>query len=477
MKKDTRVSALFWSSADKIVTNGFALIISIILARLIAPSEYGVIATAQIFTVLLSLFVEPGMTSALIQKKDSDDLDFSTILTLNLLMGTGLYVILFMISGSIGEWFDLPQLCAVIRVLGLQILVCGYNSVQVAYVQKHMMFKKYFVCSITGAAIGAGIAVFMAYRGAGVWALVVYSLVKYSINALMVTLLFKIHFKLNFSRERFRIMFPFAGKMLLAKFIDQGYVEATQTIISKFYSATDLAFYNKGKSFPDLIINNLNTALASVLFPMFSNIQDNNYEFMNAVRNSIRMTTFICLPILTGMFACADSFISVVLTDKWIDCVPYLRLICCYYFWVPFSNVIWQSLKAAGKSNVILKLEIAKMILNITTLILFLFVFKSPIAVAISLVATYTISFVIENFAAVKHLNFEVKELICDFTPSFMLACVMGIIVLAVGKIGVPAILKLIIQVTVGTIIYGFTAAVLKFPQVKQLKALLAKRN
>lgn len=476
MKKASSVAALFWSSADKVITNGVALIISIILARLVEPSEYGIIATASIFTVILVLFVEPGMTSALIQKKDTDDLDYSTILSVNLVMGTVLYALLFTLSGVIANWFEIPVLSTVLKVLGLQILIGGYNSVQIAYVQRNMMFKRYFICSIVSAAVGGGIALALAYNDFGVWALVAYSMVRIAVNMVMVTLLFKIRFSLKFSKERFRLMFPFAGKMLLTKLIDQGYVEITQTIIGKVYSSTDLAFYNKGKSFPDLLISNLNLALGNVLFPFLSQRQEDYDAFKRSLRNSIRMTSFVCIPVMLGLMACAENFIEVLLTEKWLPSVPYMQLICFYYLWVPFSNVIWQSLKAIGKGNEVLKLEIIKVGLNSSTLIIFLLILDSPIAVALSVAVSYAISFFAECYVACKHLYIRKGEIFYDFIPSFVLATVMAGVVYLIGTLSLNIYIELIIQIIAGIAIYVVGAIFLRFPQVKIVLSLFNRK-
>ncbi len=477
MSAQKGVSVLLWSSADKVLTNGIALVISILLARMLAPSEYGVIATASIFTVLLSLFVEPGMTSGLIQKKNSDKLDYSTILVFNLFIGAALYLLLFAFADVIAGWFEIPVLAAVIRVMGLQIIVGGVNSVQIAYVQKNMMFKRYFICSIMSVIISATVALAMAYYGAGVWSLVAYNMVRQSVNTVMTFFVFNCRFGFRFSKERFSQMFPFAGKMLFAKFIDQGYVEFTQTIITKTYSATDLAFYNKGKSFPDLLINNLNSALASVMFPYFSGLQDDFERLKASLREAVRMTSFVCIPLMTGLIACADNFIEVVLTEKWMPSIPFLQLFCFYYIWIPFSNLIWQSLKGIGKSGIVLKLEIIKMSLNLVTLVFFLYMIHSPIAVAISIAVTYSLSFFAECFMAVRHLNYSIKEIFYDFAPSFILSAVMCALVMLVGKVPFPTYVCLVLQIAFGVVFYASAAFMLRFPQVKQIFSIIKKKK
>lgn len=475
MATNSTKSALFWASADKMVTNGFALIVSIILARLIAPSEFGTIATAMIFTVILSLFVEPGMTSALIQKKEPDEYDYSTILIFNLLAGACLYLLLFISSEIIARWFDLEELNAVLRVMGLQILLGGVNSVQIAYVQKNMMFKKYFTCSLTSAIVSASVAISLAYFGYGVWALVVNNILRSSILLFTVTFALKWQFVWRFRKDRFQEMFPFACKMLIAKFIDQGYVELTQTIISKLFSPTALAFYNRGKSFPDLLISNLNSALGNVLFPVFSNIQDNRKRLEYSITNAISMTSFVCFPLLFGLMACAHNFIIVLLTDKWTSCVHYLQLICLYYLWVPFSNIVWQSLKAIGLSNKVLQLEVIKVLLNITTLVGFIYMLNSPIAVALSLVVSYFISFIVEIIYVVRYLDIPFGVILKNFTPSLIISIIMGVLVFLAGQFVNSAIVGLCVQVGVGMFFYLFLAIILNMPQYKQIERLVKK--
>jgi O-antigen/teichoic acid export membrane protein len=393
-------------------------------------------------------------------------------------MGSLLYVLLFAFAPFIGEWFELPELCSVIRVLGLQIIIGGINSVQVAYVHKNMLFKRYCLCSLLSVIIGATVAVSMAYMGFGVWALVAYNLIKLAASLVLIFLLFKCCFGFGFSKQRFVEMFPFASKMLLTKFVDQGYVEVTQVIISKYYSAADLAFYNKGKSFPDLLINNLNTALGSVMFPYFSQLQDDSERFKASLRSSVKMTSFVCIPILAGLMACSENFVMVVLTEKWLGIVPFLRLFCIYYVWIPFSNVVWQSLKAIGKGNVVLRLEIIKVVLNVTTLVAFLWILKSPIAVALSIVLTYTISFFVECYMAKLHMDYRIKEIFADFLPSFLISALMGIAVYAVGKLIISStVVSLVIQIVVGVAFYVLAVILLRFPQVKAILSLVNKKK
>lgn len=469
--------ALLWSSMEKFITSGMSLVISIILARLIEPSEYGVIATASIFTILLSLFVEPGMTSALIQKKNSDNLDFSTMLSFNLVIGFCLYILLFSLSGVIGRWFELPVLSVVLKVLGVQIILGGVQSVQIAYVQRNMLFKRYFICSFSSVVVSSVVGVTMAYLGAGVWALVTYNLLKQVTNTILTFFLFNCRFGLRFSRKRCQQMLPFASRILFTKFIDQGYVEVTQAIISKVYSPTDLAFYNKGKSFPDLIISNLNSALSSVMFPLFSSMQDNFDEMKKSMRTAIKMTSYCCIPMMIGLLSCAENFIRVILTDSWINSVPFLQLCCFYYIWIPFSNIIRQSLKAIGNSSQVLLLEAVKTCMNISLLIVFLFFVKSPLAIVLSIATSYTLSFFVEWVIAFKYLQYSIKNILTDFMPSFVVSCIMGFVVFLIGKSNLPFLMELIIQITVGIMFYFAVTYVFKFPQVEQIKHMIHKKN
>jgi len=468
-------SALFWATIDKVLTNGFAFIISIVLARLIAPSEFGVVASAMIFTVMLSLFVEPGMTSSLIQKQKPEEIDYSTLFVFNLCAGVFLYLFLFISSPIIAQWLNLPILRNVLRVLGLQILIGSANSVQLSYVQKHMQFKNFFWCSFLSTVVAAVIAVLMAIAGYGVWALVANNILRSFILLVTVSYSFQWRFSFKFSRESFNEMFPFASKMLLTKFIDQGYVEATQTVITKMYSPTDLAFYNRGKSFPDIIINNLNSAIGNVLFPAFSQIQDDEKRLRESIVYSISMTSYICFPLLMGLLACAHNLIIVFLTSKWENSVVYLQIICIYYLWVPFSNIVWLSFKAIGASNRVLQLELIKITVNVLSLIFFIVILKTPIAIAISLACSYFISFVVESVYLVEYIGIRFSELLKSFFPSFLLSIIMGVTVSYIGTISTSSIVNLVVQIVVGIILYLLLSIIFNMPQLASLKSILQK--
>ncbi len=469
--------ALIWASSDKFFTNVIALIISIILARLIDPSEFGILATASIFTILLSLFVEPGMTSALIQKKNSDKLDFSTIQTFNLFFGIILYFALFFLSNPISSWFKMPILSLVIKILGLQIVIGGINSVQVAYVQKNMMFKKYLICSIVSITFSAVIAIFMAFKGYGVWALVTYNLLKQFLITVLTFFIFKCRFGFKFSKERFREMFPFASKILFSKFIDQGYVEFTQLITSKEFSTTDLAYYNKGKSFPELIMLSINNALSSVMFPYFSELQDDKESFSSSIRNFIQLTSYICIPMMIGLCACAKNFILVILNEKWVDSVPFLQLYCVYYLFIPFSNVVQQSLKALGNSIIPLFIQIFKFVISIVSLIVLLLLLKSPIAIALSVAISYSIAFIVESIIASKFLDYKIRSIFIDMGPSLIASCLMGLGVYLIGFLNLNLIVKLLIQVIFGIIFYLVFSVKFKFPQINYIKNMFFNKK
>ena len=441
MKKSQRgevVSSMVWAYIDKITTNGLSVIISIILARMIVPEHYGVIGLASIFIVLMDLFVEPGMTSALIQKKDSDEKDFSTILIFHFCLGIVLYAFLFFAAPFISRLYAEPILTVVIRVLALKLVFGGINSVIIAYVQKHMLFKKYCLVSFVGTFGGALLAIAIAYADGGIWALVAYNLVNPFFNVILSIIVLKWLPPIGFSFTRFKQMYSFGWKMLATKFVDQACVEISQMIIGKRYSITDLAFYNKGKTYPQLLVNNANQALANVLFPVFSRVQDDQEDLRMKLRSTVRTVSFVMFPLVIGLAACSENFIVALLTDKWVAAIPYLRWICVYYLWIPFSNVILQGLKALGRSDVILKMEGFKQVCNIVVMIIALIIIDSPLAIAISVAIGGMISFCMEIIVSIKVLGYKGSELINDVVPSFLLAIIMGVIVYSFNNFNFP---------------------------------------
>ena len=273
---DNKVVTLnfFWRFFERCGAQGVSFIVSIVLARLIAPEAYGMIALVTVFTTILQVFVDSGMANALIQKKDADDLDFSTVFYFNIVICILLYSVIFFAAPVIAKFYDQPELIAIVRVLCITVVISGVRNVQQAYVSRTMQFKRFFF-STTGGTIGAAvIGITMAYLGLGVWALVIQQIVNATIGTIILWITVKWRPKKMFSLQRLKVLFAFGWKLLVASLIDRVYNELRSLIIGKMYSSADLAYYNRGNQFPNIIVTNINTSIDSVLLPTMSAEQD-----------------------------------------------------------------------------------------------------------------------------------------------------------------------------------------------------------
>lgn len=327
MKNGNNVlSNLIWRFLERCGAQGVTLIVSIVLARLLDPSVYGTIALVMVLTTILQVFVDGGFATALIQKKDADELDFSTVFFFNLGTCIVLYIIVYLSAPVIAIFFGNAELISVIRVLSLIIVISGVKNVQQAYVSRNMLFKRFFFSTLGGTLGAAVVGIVMAYMGFGVWAMVFQTLFNTLVDTIILWITVKWRPQFIFSFSRLKELFSFGWKILIANIVATICGQLRQLVIGKKYSSSDLAFYNKGRQFPNLIVENINTSIDSVLFPTLSKEQDDYQRVSDMTRKSIRVSTYIMAPLMIGLFVCANSFVRVILTEKWMECVPFLRV-------------------------------------------------------------------------------------------------------------------------------------------------------
>ncbi len=471
MEKDSKskiMSSLFWKFAERIGAQGVNLIVSIVLARILAPEDYGAVALITIFIAICNVFIENGLSTALIQKKDADDLDFSSVFYCNILISTILYIIIFFTSPLIAKFYEIPELTALIRVLGISILIAGLKSVQNAYVSRKMIFKKFFISTSVGTIGSAFVGIWMAYHGYGVWALVTQQLFNTTVDTLMLWITVKWRPIWAFSIERLKKLFKFGWKMLCSALLDRIYNELYELVIGKIYNSESLAYYNKGNQFPSIVAENINGSISSVMLPALSNEQEDKEKVKRMMSRSMKLSSFILFPMMVGLAAVAEVFVILVLTDKWLQAVPLMQLLCFSYIFWPIHTVNLQAISAMGRSDIYLKLEVIKKVVGIVALLI-----SCPFGVtvmAIMKIITSIISIFINAYPNKKLLNYTLKEQFKDILPAFSISLVMGAIVFIMGKIiniaslsPIKLLLYLILQVGVGAVVYIGLAYVFKF--------------
>ncbi len=452
MSSTNVITNFFWRFLERCGAQGVTFIVSIVLARLLDPTVYGTVALVTIFTTIMQVFVDSGMGNALIQKKDADDLDFSSVFYFNMAMCSVLYLIMFFAAPFIASFYRMPELTAIVRVLSFVVVISGVKNVQQAYVSRHLMFKRFFFSTLGGTIGAAVIGIAMAYLGFGVWALVVQMLFNAAVDTTILWITVKWRPKKMFSFQRLKSLFSYGWKLLASSLIDTVYNDLRQLIIGKKYSSGDLAYYNQGKKFPQLIVTNINTSIDSVLLPTMSKAQDDMAAVRSMTRRAIKTSTFLMMPAMIGLAVCAEPLVQLILTEKWLPCVLFLRIFCITYAFYPIHTANLNAIKAMGRSDLFLKLEIIKKTVGIIAILITMWI--SVQAMAYSFLVTTILNQIINSWPNKKLLNYSYLEQVKDMMPQILLSLGMGAAIYAMSFLHLSASLTLLIQIPLGVLVY-----------------------
>lgn len=452
--------SLLWKLMERTGVQGVQFILQIILARLLTPNDYGIISLITIFIALANVFIQSGFNTALIQKKNTTEEDFSSVFYLSLLVAGILYIILFISSPYIAKFYGIKELIPVLRVLSIILFFGAINSIQNAVVSRTMKFRKLFTSSIFSAIISGVIGIILAYLGFGVWALVAQQIINQISITIILWFTLKWRPRLVFSIARIGSLFSYGWKLLVSSLIDTLYMNLRSLIVGKVYTSEMLAFYNRGDQFPQIIVSNINGSIQSVMLPTLSLEQDNKKRVKELVRRSIVTSSFLLFPLMIGLAVIAEPLIKILLTEKWLSCVPFMQIFCLTYALWPIHTANLQAINALGRSDIYLKLEIIKKIVGTTILIISMF--YGVYAIAIGGLLSGVISSFINSYPNLKLLDYSYKEQIKDIIPSLLLSIIMGGIVYSILFFNMSPYLTLIIQVLVGAIVYISLAKLFK---------------
>ena len=459
--KNKVILGLIWKLIEKTGAQGIQFIISIILARLLLPEEYGIIALITIFLNIANIFIQSGFSSAIIQKKEVDEVDCDSVFYFNLIISIIAYFILYMLSPIISDFYKNPILSSVLRVQSITLIIGGLNAIQNAIIQRKMQFKKLFIVSLVAIIIQGLVGIFMAYKNYGVWSLVISNLVGSIVTTIILWFITSWRPKLNFSIIRLKSMFKFGSRLLLSSLIDIIYNNLYSLIIGKKYDQEMLAYYNRGQNIPNILVTNINSSIDGVLFPALSTYQDDKKGMKMLVRRSIVTSSFIVFPIMFGLFAISKPLTIILLTDKWIDSVPFMELSCIMYAIWPIHTANLQAIKAMGRSDVFFKLEVIKKILGIVIIVITIpfGVYAMMIGCVInSILCTFI------NAYPNKHLlEYDYFQQIKDILPSLILSIAMSIIISCISIFDLSNFVIILLKMILGICVYVLGAWIFKF--------------
>lgn len=449
-------SNLLWRFMERSGAQIISFAVSIVLARVLMPQVYGLVSKVMVITSILLVFVDSGMANSLIQKKEPDDLDFSSVFFFNLGFCLLLYTGLFFCAPAIARLYNEAELTAIVRVLGLTVVVAGVKNVQQAYVSKTLQFRRFFFATLGGTLLSAAVGIGMALAGFGVWALVAKELVNVSVNTLILWLTVGWRPKAMFSFERLRSLLSYGWKLLASGLMDTVFNKLYQIFIGVFYTSSDLAFYDRGNSFPNLLTENINSSIDSVLLPVLSREQDDRERVREMTARAIKVSSFIMMPLMMGLGVCATPLVRLLLTEKWLPCVPYMQIFCFTYAFYPIHTANLNAIKAMGRSEIFLILQLIKNTIGIALLLatirfgVFVMALSQPL---LSIICQ-----LINAWPNRKLIGYSYPSQLLDMLPAMLITLLMGVCVFAVNFLPLGDLVKLLIQVPLGIAVYILAA-------------------
>lgn len=467
-------SNLIWRFAERCGAQIVQFIVSIVLARLLLPETFGTVALVLVIAQIFQVFVDSGLGNALIQKKDADDLDFSSVFWFNVVWCLFLYGLIFITSPIIAKFYNDTTLIPVIRVLCITVIISGLKNVQQAYVSRTMQFKKFFFATLGGTVASAFAGIGLAYGGFAIWAIVAQNLVNLTIDTLVLWITVEWRPRFIFSFERLKGLLSYGWKLLASALLDTVYGNLRQLVIGRMYTTSDLAFYNQGVKFPQIITSNINASIDSVLLPSMAQVQDDKALVKAMTRRAITVSTYLMAPMMIGLAFCANSVVTLILTDKWTPCVLYMRIFCITYMFYPIHTANLNAIKAIGRSDLFLKLECVKKIMGM--ILLLSTMWFGVEVMAYSMLISSLLSQLINTWPNRKLLSYGYLEQIRDILPNILLSIGMGLCVWLIGGIDMSLVLKLFVQILTGAVVYVSASYLFKIEPFIYLLGIIKSR-
>ena len=466
-------SSMLFKLTESVLTQGVSFCVSIVLARLLSPDDYGVLTILMVFIALSQVFVQSGLNTALIQRRDVDERDLSSAFYLSLLAAAALYALLFFLAPSIGAFYNMPQLAPVLRVLALILFPGAFLCVQNAVVARQMAFRTLMLSSLASTVLSGAVGVGMAAMGLGYWALVGQRLVSQA--ALTALLLWRVRWRPRrvFSWERARGLVGFGWKLLLSSLLETGYNNLRSAVIGKKFDAATLGYYDRGRQFPELVMNAVNGSIQGVMLPVLSEAQDEPLRLKAVMRRCVRVSSFLVLPMMAGLAAVSEPLVRLLLSDKWLPCVPFLQILCLDYAFYPIHTANLQALNAMGRSDVFLRLELVKKSYGLVILAVTVLCFHSVEAVAWGGVVSTLLAAFVNAWPNRRLLGYGYLEQMRDLLPPLALSAAMYAAVRAAGLLPLSDLPLLLAQVAVGVAVYAALASAIGLESLRYLTQML----
>lgn len=472
--KEKTVKGVMWSSLDRFSTQGIQFVFSILIARLLLPSDYGIVAMLGIFLAISQTFIDSGFSTALIRKIDRTEADYCTVFYFNIVVGLFFYGVLWFASPWIASFYNIPLLEDVTKILSLTFVFSSFSGIQNARLSIAIDFKTRAKISVIVAVLTGGVGLWMAYDGYGVWALVVQAVVSSLFRTVLLWLYVRWIPRLIFSWKSFRELFSFGSKLLASALLDTTYNNIYPLVIGKFFSSSTLGVFSRAESLAQYPSSNITNVLQGVTFPVLSSIQKEPERLSNAYKHFLRLSAFIVFPLMVGLAAVADPLIRIVLTDKWEGAIYLLQIICFSMMWYPIHAINLNLLQVKGRSDFFLKLEVIKKIQGVVILC-----FTIPlgiVAMCYGRIIGSLLSLVYNTYYTKRLIGYGYWAQMKDLLHILVHSLVMGVIVWLVVQGLESQWLQLFVGIVVGAAYYVVGAKLMKFAELDELIALVNKK-
>ena len=468
------IHGVAWNFTEKILVKVASFAISVILARLLSPSDYGLMGMLAIFMSISSVFIEGGLAKALIQRQGCQDIDYSTAFVTNVFLSLVIYAVLFLTAPLIAEFYEEPILIPLTRVLALTIILGSFNIVQRAKLMANVDFKSLAQINVMSILVTGAIGIYMAYEGYGVWALVGQSIG----STLFLIFIFPFYSKwkpsLRFSKESFSHLFGFGSKLMITGVYSVIFNNIATFCIGKVYKSAELGYYTRGSQFSDLISFTVNDVLGTVSFPVLSELQNDTDRLVAVYRKSLFVTAMVIFPVMVLCALLAYPLVLILLTEKWLPCVVLMQWLCLARMFTPLSALNMNILNAVGRSDLFMKLDFSKAPLTILILAITI-----PISVKAIVIGTFVDSFLcffINAYLPGRMFGYGAWKQIKDWRYILLSIVLMSLVVWGFMQLVENAWLQLLVGGSLGALVYVACCYFFKVIDEDMLRLLKIKR-
>ena len=470
--KQKAIRGILWKFLEKISTQCISIVVQIILARLLLPEDYGMIGYLMVFINISEVFLAQGFTTSLIQKKNADQLDFSTVFFANLVMSVLIYAVFFIIAPYVAIFYDEPKLTELMRVLSFMVIIGSFSAVHNAALSKQLEFKKSFLRGLANTVAYGIFGICFACLGFGVWALVYAKLIGAVVGAIVLWITVKWKPTFTFSFSRLNSLFRFSSRVLGTNLLNTIFNNINPLIIGKFYSSAALGQYQRGQNIPQTIMTAIDGSMSEVMYPTFSEMQDKIESVKSALRRSMKLSMYLVLPMLFGLLVIAKPLTLVLLTEKWLPSVPYMQITCVICMFWPLSART-HALNSMGKSRVTFRLSLISKVLSLFCIVMLARV--SVLAIMVGNIFVSLVGMILTSIYVNKYINYSLRELMKDILPMILLSLFMGACVYSVQFFHMNNWMTLLIQVLLGIGIYIGISKLFKIESYTYMIAMVKK--